>query len=400
MSSNILVLNSGSSSLKFAIIEPAEETTLVSGLVDRIGQDSATIKIKFADKDSVTTPYPKADHHQALLKVLDQINADGGDLTLAGIGHRVVHGGEFFRQSVTITPTVLAQIKACNHLAPLHNPANVVGIDAISEELPDLPQVAVFDTAFHQSIPAHAFTYALPNELYKKHSLRRYGFHGTSHRYVTMEAAKRLDKPVAQVNLVTAHLGNGCSATAVHLGKSVDTSMGLTPLEGLVMGTRCGDVDPGLLLHLIDSQGYSPDELNKMLNKESGLLGISGLSNDMRTLLHAETEGDRQAALAISVFCYRLAKTIAGLAVSAHPLDALVFTGGIGENASLIRQRVCQQLALLGISIDPSVNKLHGKDHSGVISDSQSKLPVLVIPTNEELLIAKDTLALVSSVAQ
>ena len=394
---SILVLNSGSSSLKFAIIDPTSKRTIVSGLGDRIGQQSAEIKIKFEEGDSAVHLCPNADHREALHKVLELIENTTAESPLTGIGHRVVHGGEFFRESVLVTEDVIAKINECNHLAPLHNPANVTGIEAMSEQLPDLPQVAVFDTAFHQSLPARAFTYALPNSLYKKHGLRRYGFHGTSHRYVTLEAAKILKTDINDLNLVTAHLGNGCSAAAIYHGQSVDTTMGLTPLEGLVMGTRSGDVDPGLLLHLNKSLGYSTDDLNKLLNQESGLLGISECSNDMRTLLEEEANGNELASLAIEVFCYRLAKSIAALAVPAFPLNALIFTGGIGENAAVIRERVCQQLGILGVETDLEANKNHGRDQEGRISTAASGLQVLVVPTNEELLIAMDTHKLISS---
>ena len=390
-STHILVLNSGSSSLKFAIIDPTEEITAVSGLADRIGQPDATLKIEFAGEEARTLSCPNADHREALHLVLNQISAHTPSIPIAGIGHRVVHGGEYFRSSVVVNDEVLNKIKECNHLAPLHNPANVVGIEAMSEQLPELPQVAVFDTAFHQSLPAKAFTYPLPHKLYKEHGLRRYGFHGTSHRYVTLKTAELLNKPANTVNLITAHLGNGCSASAIANGVSVDTTMGLTPLEGLVMGTRCGDVDPGLIMHLQNTLKLSVEELNKLLNKESGLLGISETSNDMRTLLEAEGDGNKQASLAIEVFCFKLAKSIAGLAVSAWPLDALVFTGGIGENAAVIRQRVCQQLGLFGLQLDEEANKTGRKQPKGIISTKDSALRVMVVPTNEELLIAQDT---------
>lgn len=396
-SPSILVLNSGSSSLKFAIIDPTSKRTIVSGLGDRIGQQSAEIKVKFEGGESTVHSCPQADHREALHRVLKLIEKATSASPLTGIGHRVVHGGEFFRESVRITGHVLAKINECNHLAPLHNPANVTGIEAMSEQLPDLPQVAVFDTAFHQSLPAKAFTYALPYSLYKKHGLRRYGFHVTSHRYVTLQAAKLLNTDINQLNLVTAHLGNGCSAAAICQGQSVDTTMGLTPLEGLVMGTRSGDVDPGLLLHLNKSLNYSTDDLNTLLNKESGLLGISESSNDMRTLLEEEANGNQRASLAIEVFCYRLAKTIAALGVPAYPLNALVFTGGIGENAAVIRERVCQQLGILGVKSDLVANKNHGKDQDGRISTADSDLQVLVIPTNEELLIAMDTQEIIAA---
>ena len=388
---SILVLNSGSSSLKFAIVDPLHQQTMASGIAERIGKSNAELTLKLASGKKIGNENQLNDHHQALNQLMLLIDTHLPEEKFTGVGHRVVHGGEFFRESVIVNDDVIEKIDLCSHLAPLHNPANIAGIRAMSQQLPDLPQVAVFDTAFHQSLPAKAFTYALPENLYKKHGLRRYGFHGTSHRYVTMKAAKLLNKSPTELNLVTAHLGNGCSATAIKNGRSVDTTMGMTPLEGLVMGTRSGDVDPGLLMHLQISLGFSVEDIDRLLNRESGLLGISGISNDMRKLLEEASTGSDTADLAISVFCYRLAKSLASLAVPVFPLDALVFTGGIGENARQIRAQVCQQLGVLGLIADPQANDSHGRDNHGVISSVASKFPVLVIPTDEELMIALDT---------
>jgi len=396
-SPRILVINAGSSSLKFAVFEPLQQKLRLSGIAERIGKENARFTSHSEDKPKHVQNCFIATHREALKKVLALIAGQLGTDTLTGIGHRVVHGGEHFRASVIITDDIHTRIRSCNHLAPLHNPANLVGIDALKEQLPGLPQVAVFDTAFHQSIPPAAYTYALPASLYQQHGLRRYGFHGTSHRYVAMKTADLLNRPLHELNLITAHLGNGCSATAVKQGKSVDTTMGLTPLEGLVMGTRSGDVDPGLLLHLHSALGYSTEDLNELLNRKSGLLGISGLSNDMRALLAAQEQGHSKASLAIEVFCYRLAKAIAALAVPAYPVDALVFTGGIGENAAPVRSKVCQQLAVLGIAADATANLNHGRDRCGQISADSSKIKVVMVPTNEELLIAMDTNELISN---
>jgi len=394
--SRILVINSGSSSLKFAVFEPPRSEVLLSGLAERIGKENADLSMKLADGHKWSKQLPIANHEQALQATLDLLAQYVPIASLTGIGHRVVHGGEHFKESVLITEQVVDRIRRCNHLAPLHNPANIAGIVALQEQLSELPQVAVFDTAFHQTLPPRAFTYALPYAFYQEHGIRRYGFHGTSHRFVTQQTARLLNKAVGEINLVTAHLGNGCSASAVVKGQSVDTTMGLTPLEGLVMGTRSGDVDPGILLYLHKTLSYSVEDINRLLNRKSGLLGISEISNDMRVLLKEQQAGNKKAGLAIEIFCYRLAKCIASLAVAAYPLDALIFTGGIGENASAIRNNVCQQLQLLGISIDAEANASHGQQPGGCISAQTSAVDVRVVPTNEELMIAMDTHELIS----
>ncbi len=398
----ILVLNSGSSSLKFAIIEPDSGLNILSGLAEKLGMVDARIKFCWntGDKTKVTVSCPKADHQDIIDKVLEIVaNHPDGIQQLTGVGHRVVHGGEVFSASVAITDRVIAEITGCSQLAPLHNPANLLGIQAVRKLLGHLPQVAVFDTSFHQSLPERAYLYALPYELYEREGLRRYGFHGTSHRYVALKAAERLGKPLDNCNLITVHLGNGCSATAIKDGKSVDTTMGLTPLEGLVMGTRSGDVDPGLLLHLAGPLDYSTEELNHLLNRKSGLLGLSGISNDMRTLVNEAQTGNARAETAINVFCYRLAKAISSLMVSAYPLDAIVFTGGIGENSALIRQQVADLLGVLKVTLDPQLNKEHGQQSDDRIS-SEKSLMMMVIATNEELMIASDTLNIIRQQAQ
>jgi acetate kinase len=329
---------------------------------------------------------PRAGHGQAL----ERIFATLGATPFAAVGHRVVHGGEEFTESVVLDDAAVAKIQNCADLAPLHNPANLLGIESARRRYSDIPHVAVFDTAFHQTLPARAYLYAIPYELYQRFKIRRYGFHGSSHRYVAAEAARRLGRPLEQLELVTAHLGNGCSACAVSRGKSVDTTMGLTPLEGLVMGTRSGDVDPNLHQFLVEHTGRDLTHVTELLNQKSGLLGLSGSSNDMRTLLGARERGDTLARLAVDVFCYRLAKALLALCAALDRLDALVFTGGIGENAAAVRAETVARLAVLGVALDPERNLRHGAETQGVISAPSSSLPVLVVNTNEELVIARE----------
>lgn len=383
----VLVLNCGSSSVKFAVFDTGTQQATASGLVENIG-GAARIKAK-GPQGKVEKDISGDDHSGALAAVQEFLAEQGEDKGIAAVGHRVVHGGERFSGSVLITPAVLEAVKECSPLAPLHNPANLLGIEVATRQFPHLPQVGVFDTAFHQTLPAHAYLYPLPYALYKEQGVRRYGFHGTSHRFVTAQAALQLGKKPEDLCIVTAHLGNGCSAAAVNGGRSVDTTMGLTPLEGLVMGTRSGTIDPGIPLFLHETLGYDFAKVNKLLNKESGLLGLSGLSNDMRTLAEASLQGHEGAKIAIEVFCYRLAKEIAGLAVALPRLDALVFTGGIGENSSLVRAKTLAHLSLLGFVLDESRNAVHGRESNGRISTDQSRM-ALVVATNEELLIALD----------
>ena len=383
-SRSILVINCGSSSLKFALIEPATGEMLCRGLAERLGAEGASLAL------DAHAPAPLG-AHASHAEALDRILAELGGRSVAAVGHRVVHGGEAFSDSVVLEPAAIASIEACSELAPLHNPANLRGIRAGLERYPDLCHVAVFDTAFHHTLPPRAYLYAVPYELYTKHKVRRYGFHGTSHRYVAGVAAERLGKPSAELELVTAHLGNGCSAAAVRGGRSVDTTMGLTPLEGLVMGTRSGDVDPNLHEFLADHTGRSLPEITNLLNRQSGLLGLSGSSNDMRTLLDAKARGDERAKLAIDVFCYRLAKAVLGLAAALDRVDALVFTGGIGEHAAPIRAQTLDALRLLRPVLDPRSNDAHGRETNGRITHESSALTALVVPTNEELVIARET---------
>ncbi len=392
MSSNILVINCGSSSLKFSVVNSDSGEQPISGLAERLGDEGALVTIKTAEGNKLTFDIPKGEHEQALSTILDFLQQQDLLTSIQAVGHRVVHGGEHFTASTVIDEKVLDAIEGCNHLAPLHNPANLTGIRTSQKLLSQVPHVAVFDTAFHQTMPEQAYLYPIPYELYQQQGIRRYGFHGTSHRYVSMALAETLNKPLSELNLISAHLGNGCSAAAIQGGHSVDTTMGLTPLEGLVMGTRSGDVDPSLHHFLCTQMDMSIDEVNTLLNKKSGLLGLSGLSNDMRTLEEAANDGNQQAELAIQVFCYRLAKHIAALAIPLGRIDGLIFTGGIGENSVSIRKRVIAQLAVLGFQLDDQQNAVAGADQSGLITQ-QSSTPAYVVNTDEEWMIAKDTQA-------
>ena len=358
-------------------------------MAERLNTDSAVFRADSGDP----APLPRGAGHA---EVLDQVLQALREYRVMAVGHRVVHGGEAFSDSVVLDAASIRRIEACSELAPLHNPANLLGIAAARARFPDVPHVGVFDTAFHQTLPPKAYLYAIPYELYLRHHVRRYGFHGLSHSYVAREAALRLGKPVAELQLVTAHLGNGCSACAVRGGRSVDTTMGLTPLEGLVMGTRSGDVDPNLHEFLVEHAGLSLTEVTDLLNRKSGLLGLSGSSNDMRTLLDARERKDERASLAIDVFCYRLAKAVLGLAAALERVDALVFTGGIGEHAAAIRAETLGALRVLGPVLDPKLNSMHGQTSNGRITTAGSRLLSLVVPTNEELVIARETARLAS----
>ncbi len=380
--SNVLVINCGSSSLKFAVVEPEHGELLHHGLAERLGAPEARLSIAGRSDQPLSTDAGPA-------AVLESIAPTLQGMALGAVGHRVVHGGEAFSDSTRLDPRTVARIEACSELAPLHNPANLAGIRAARQRFPELPHVAVFDTAFHQTLPPKAFFYAVPYELYEQHRVRRYGFHGSSHRFVASEAARLLERPLDQLQLVTAHLGNGASTCAIKYGKSVDTSMGLTPLEGLVMGTRSGDVDPNLHQFLADHTGRSLSQISQLLNRDSGLLGLSGLSNDMRTLLEAAPENER-AQLAVDVFCYRLARSVLGMCAALDRVDALVFTGGIGEHAAPVRARTLEQLRVLGADVDDRRNSTHGQHSRGCITSATSRLLALVVPTNEELVIARE----------
>lgn len=385
---HLLIINAGSSSLKLTLATLPDYSVLAAFLAERLGADTPTLSQK-APQSASTPLAGGSSHQQALEACLDRL-WEQGLLTREpdAVGHRVVHGGESFTDSTLIDEQIITAIDACSALAPLHNPANLAGIRAIQAFYPDCPQVAVFDTAFHQSLPEAAYHYAVPRTLYQQHGVRRYGFHGTSHRWILQQAAGWLNQAPGRTAIISAHLGNGCSVTAVREGQSVDTSMGLTPLEGLVMGTRSGDVDPGLFDFLL-RRGYSTRAVHDMLNRESGLLGLSGVSHDMRTLTEAAAHGHEQADLAVNVFCFRLARYIGAMMASLERLDALVFTGGIGENSAIVRQRTLAHLAIFGLALDEAANNRIETDTATSIQACGTP-PVLVIPTDEEQMIALD----------
>ncbi len=393
-SRHILVINCGSSSIKFALLDPHDTAVPLHGLAERLGSAEAVLHWQAAGQ-STRLDLPQAGHREALGALLPRVQAVAGS-SLQAIGHRVVHGGERFTQACLLEPQSLQAIQATAPLAPLHNPANLLGIEAALQLFPELPQAAVFDTAFHQSMPAHAYRYALPEYLYREQGVRRYGFHGTSHRYVSRRAAELSGLPADSGCWLSAHLGNGCSTCAIVDGQSRDTSMGLTPLEGLVMGTRSGDVDPNLHAHLGRSLGWSLERIETLLNKESGLLGLSGLSNDMRSLEQAAADGHAGARLAIEVFCYRLAKSLAAMSCALPQLDGLIFTGGIGENSPLIRSKTVEHLKLFNLALDAQANARCIRGVAGAIG-AEGHPRVLVVPTNEERQIALDTLALLTA---
>ncbi len=389
----ILVINTGSSSVKIALLEQSSEQLLAEGFAEKLGENNPVLKWNIGG-ELTTTPLiqkqkPTNLYQDVMTQMLDALFATIDKQTIKAVGHRVVHGGEKFVSPVRIDDSVMKGIQALSHLAPLHNPSNLLGIQAAMLCLPDMPHVAVFDTAFHHNMPEKVKLYAVPYEWYTTYDVRKYGFHGTSHHYVGQEAAKLLGQEFEDCKLLTVHLGNGCSATAIADGKSVDTTMGLTPLEGLVMGTRSGDVDPGLIAFMTKQTGEGIEEITNKLNKKSGLLGVSGLSNDMRTLLSASEKGNKRATLAIEIFCYRLAKSLASLVVSLGRVDAIVFTGGIGEHAPLIRANVLQQLEFLGITWDEVLNQTCATGIPSQISAPASIIDVFVIPTNEEKMIAR-----------
>jgi len=392
---HILVINCGSSSLKFAVIDPAARSEVVNGLAQRLGSPEASIVWKDATGRKYEDVIPGGDHAKAMREVYEGLKARGLASGIAGIGHRVVHGGQLFSASVVIDEQVEQGIESCFALGPLHNPPNLLGIRICKELFPGLRQVAVFDTAFHQTMPRQAYMYAVPYAWYEQHAVRKYGFHGTSHRYVSARTVGMLNLRGDDHAVIVAHLGNGCSATAIRNGISVDTTMGLTPLEGLVMGTRSGDIDPALIAFMGERLGKNAAQVTDILNKQSGLLGLSGASNDMRTLLAEVDKGNERAAMAVEVFCYRLAKSLAALAVPLGRIDAIAFTGGIGENSVQVRARVIGHLRVLGLVLDPQRNAAHGRDWNGRITTDGS-IPALVVPTNEELVIALDTAGMVT----
>ena len=394
---NVLVINCGSSSLKYQLIDSETEAVLAKGLCERIGIDGRLVYQKTGlDKEITEAAMPT--HKQAIQMVLDAIvNPKTGALkSLAevdAVGHRVVHGGEKFASSVILTEEVLAQIEECNDLAPLHNPANLIGIRACQELMPNVPMVGVFDTAFHQTMPAKAYLYGLPIEYYKNYKVRRYGFHGTSHSFVSKKAAEVAGKPYEDLKIIVCHLGNGASLSAVKNGKSVDTSMGLTPLEGLIMGTRSGDMDPAIMEYIAKKENLDIAGVMNVLNKKSGVLGLSGVSSDFRDLEEAAAAGNDRAEKALKAYNYRVVKYIGAYVAAMDGVDVIAFTAGLGENGKSTRKAICDHLSYLGIKIDDEANSIRGKDV--VISTPDSKVQVMVIPTNEELAIARETLALV-----
>lgn len=395
---NILVINCGSSSLKYQLINSDTEAVLAKGLCERIGIEGSQITYQPAGGDKEVTVSPMPTHTQAIQLVLDALtNEKNGVIKslkeVGAVGHRVVHGGEKFTSSTLLTEDAIKAIEECNDLAPLHNPANLIGIRACQELMPGVPMVAVFDTAFHQTMPDVAYTYGIPYEYYEKYKVRRYGFHGTSHSYVSKRTAEIVGKPYDQMKIIVCHLGNGASISAVNCGKSVDTSMGLTPLEGLVMGTRSGDLDPAIIDFVGKKEGLSLDEMNEVLNKKSGMLGISGVSSDGRDLEAAAETGNKRAQLALDVFDYRVIKYIGAYAAAMNGVDAIAFTAGIGENNIKMRKDVCSSLTYLGVKLDEEKNNVRGEER--IISADDSKVQVLLVPTNEELAIARETLALV-----
>ncbi|CUU06313.1 acetate kinase [Candidatus Thermokryptus mobilis] len=397
----VLVLNSGSSSIKYQFIETTTRQVLARGQVERIGMDDAVLSHVRIDGDTVKFSAEILDHNIAIEYVVAILLSKNHGVIkdkseIEAVGHRVVHGGEEFSGSVLVTDEVIEKIKENIELAPLHNPHNLRGIIACKRLLPDTPQVAVFDTAFHQKMPEHAFIYGLPYELYKKYKIRRYGFHGTSHRYVSKRASEILGVPIEKLRIITAHLGNGCSMAAVMYGVSVDTTMGFTPLEGLLMGTRSGDIDPAIVLYIMGKEGLSMAEVNALLNKHSGLLGISGVSSDMREIIEEMRNGNPRARLAFDVFCYRIKKYIGAYSAVMGGVDAIVFTAGIGENSPDVRKKICEGLEFLGIKIDDEKN--NSPEREKIITTDDSLVKVLVIPTNEELVIALDTAEIVSKV--
>ncbi len=395
---NILVLNCGSSSVKYKLIEIKANKVLAEGGIEKIGLPDAFIKFKFGN-EKIQQDLDINDHVGAIKSILDNLTSkEYGCIKdfkeIDAVGHRVVHGGEKFNKSVLINDEVIAKIKECYGIAPLHNPVNMAGIDAINEVLPEVPQVGVFDTAFHQTMPAKSYMYALPYKYYAEDGVRRYGFHGTSHRYVSQRVCEFLGVEPKGKKIITCHVGNGGSITAVKDGKSVDTSMGLTPTEGLMMGTRCGDVDPGALIFLMDKHNLSSKDMLNMVNKESGLAGVSGVSSDMREITTAAKQGNEKAILSLEMYEQRITKYVGAFAAEMGGVDIIVFTGGVGEHQSSTRANVCNLLRFMGVEIDDAANDANNGDE-GIISTPNSAVKVVVIPTDEEYMIAKDTEAII-----
>ncbi|WMT30175.1 acetate kinase [Bacillus aerius] len=392
--SKIIAINAGSSSLKFQLFDMPEETVLTKGLVERIGMDNSifTISVDGEKKTEVTDIPDHAVAVKMLLEKLIEFNIIKDFNEIDGVGHRVVHGGEKFSDSVVLTDEVIKDIDQLSELAPLHNPANVVGIKAFKQILPNVPAIAVFDTAFHQTMPEQSYLYSLPYDYYKNFGIRKYGFHGTSHKFVTERAAELLGRPLEELRLISCHLGNGASIAAVEGGKSIDTSMGFTPLAGVAMGTRSGNIDPALIPFIMEKTGHTAEEVLSTLNKKSGLLGVSGLSSDLRDIEEATEEGNDRAEVALDIFASRIHKYIGSYAARMNGVDAIIFTAGIGENSSEVRARVLRGLEFMGVYWDPSLNNMRGEE--AFISYPHSPVKVIVIPTNEEVMIARDVMRL------
>jgi len=395
---NVLVINCGSSSLKYQLFDMTDESVLAKGLVERIGLDGSKLSHRPANKDRYEVETPMPNHEVAIGLVLDAlVDKEHGVIEsmdkISAVGHRVVHGGEDFSGSVLIDDRVMKALNDNIALAPLHNPPNIMGIEACKKLMPNVPQVGVFDTAFHQTIPKHAFLYGIPYEYYQKYKIRKYGFHGTSHKYVSQRAAAMLNKPLADLKIITCHLGNGASICAVDGGKSVETSMGFTPLEGLMMGTRSGDIDPAIVSFLMEKEGWTIEEATNFLNKKCGVLGVSGVSSDFRDIENAADKGNVRAKLSLERFAYMVKKYIGSYVAIMNGVDAIVFTAGLGENSAEMRYEICKGLEYLGVEIDQEKNKTRGKEVD--VSTDGAKVKVLVIPTNEELMIARDTYEIV-----
>ena len=395
----VLVINCGSSSLKYQVLDMTNEALLCKGLVERIGMEGSVITHEKIGMDKVKNVVPMNDHKDAIEQVLAAVqNAEHGVVKsmdeIGAVGHRVVHAGEKFACSVKITEEVIKALEECVELAPLHNPPNLLGIEACKQLMPETPMVGVFDTAFHQTMPAESYIYAIPYEYYQKHGIRRYGFHGTSHKYVAERASYMLNTSLDDLKLITCHLGNGASVSAIKRGKCIDTSMGFTPLEGLVMGTRSGDIDPAIVTFIREKENLPQGVANEILNKKSGVLGISGVSSDFRDLEEAVAEGNERAALALKVFAHKVRFYIGAYIAEMNGVDAIIFTAGVGENDITMREVICHNLGNLGIKLDPLKNKVRGKET--IISTDDSKVKILLIPTNEELMIARDTYNIVT----
>jgi acetate kinase len=401
----VLVINCGSSSVKYNLIETSEKRDICKGLIERIGAVTSIVKHEPAGKKHVKDTRVISSHTDALQEIMSYLlNSENGIISspsdIKAVGHRVVHGGEMFKDSVLIDEDVTEAIQQAFDLAPLHNPPNLKGIQAAKEALPDVPHVAVFDTAFHHSLPAHAYLYGIPNRLYRRYKIRRYGFHGTSHYYVSRQYYKLIDKPVNDTKVITCHLGNGASIAAIDGGKSIDTSMGFTPLSGIVMGTRSGDLDPSILFYIMEKEELTLNNLHALLNRHSGLLGLSGYASDMRDLISEAAKGDRRCQQAIDVFCYKIKQYVGSYIASMNGCDAIIFTAGIGENSPLIRKQSLQNMDYLGIEIDDKLNENAERGTIQKISAKNSKIEVYVVPTNEELVIAIDTAKIAEATAQ